>query len=466
MPRPRPEEPLDPAADSAESATRNADRRKRRREEAEESAAEDRAAAEAAAAAAARSDDTETEPTPDPDPERRRREMVAEAAFRERVALRELADRLPPETYRAIARFLAGTSTEWRLEKGRYLFTYLVGERELTVDDRPVRIEHKLVIARDEPPTEPAALERRISEAVEPDAPVAVTVRNLEALRPELKLAPGDEVRIRPTPDQSEVVVTAAEVTVVEPAPGPERPADSDERGAAAGSEPETAGDVITPERVAAIVAAVEREAAPSPAGLPESAEPSAAPETVTDFGDVLAVLDREAVSLNDLPPMAGGAAEEPEPDRPGPEAPETEPPPPPEPPEPPPPEPPEPPPPIDRPEFPPGGPAEPRNRRHHRPHRRHPRREILNWEPGWTEVVRRPDHEMRKRGRKLIRRLAAEYGLTVTPDLEAYLLAILLQPHRRNGRLVYGIGLNVPHLISVLQVLKYNFNFTRRRPA
>lgn len=487
MPRPRPEEPIDSAAAGADPAEeskrdadrRHADRRKRRREEAEESAAEDRAAA---ADKTERPDEAEAEAASAPDLERRR-EVAAEAAFHERVALRELANRLPPETYRAIERFLAGTPAEWRLEKGRYLFTYLVGERELTVDDRPVRVEHKLAIVRDEPPAEPAALDRRIVEAVKPDAPVAATVQNLEALRTELELAPGDEVRIRLAPEQPEIVVTAEEVTVAEPPTAPE---------ATVGPEPEASeAIVVTPERVAAIVAEVEREvkedldvpvegASPSVRRLPTRQEaPSVdlsvgegpslerAPETVTNFGDVLAVLDREAVNLNDLPPIAGGATEESEParpqsnhsknsaERPQSEAPKTEPEPPPEPPEP---------PPADRPEFPPGPPA-PRHR-HRRPHRRHPGREILHWEPGWAEAVRRPDHEMRKRGRKLLRRLAAEYGIKLTPDLEAYLLSILLRPRRINGRLVYGLGLNVAHLISVLQILKYNFNFTRRRPA
>lgn len=475
MTRPRPEQPSDPkpvepgVEVSANDTAQRKPQRKRKRRPGESPDAEQEASTTSGDAAA------ESSPEPNPnkvpeEPERIRREVATELAFRERVALRELAERLPPETYQAVERALAGTSARWRLEKGRYLFIFLVGERTVSVDDQPVAVEQKLAIGRDEAPAEPAAIDRRISELIKPDAAVAENVRRLAALQSEL--AAGDEVRIRTAPERPEIVVTAEAVT--EALPDGESVPESERVEPAA----------LTPETVERIVAEVagESETTPTPdyativrpetTGAeieppPESADAvdaEAAPtETIETVADVLDVLDREAVNLHDLPPMAGGAPEGDElnqtpfqrseereagpDDEASPENPAA--------------------PPPEVAEQPPAAresddPVPPK-RPHRRPRPRRRRAErILAWEPGWVEAVRYPDHEMRKSARKMIRRLAAEYGLKLTPEMEAYLLGIVLKPRLIGGRRVYGLRLNMNTLISVLQVLKYNFNFTR----
>jgi hypothetical protein len=68
------------------------------------------------------------------------------------------------------------------------------------------------------------------------------------------------------------------------------------------------------------------------------------------------------------------------------------------------------------------------------------------------------PGHGLKRRARKLVRLLARRYRLRLTPELEAYLIEIVLRPKSFGGRRHYGLGLNHDALIGVLQVLWLNF--------
>lgn len=470
MVRSRPELPSDSESvgrDAVESSEAKKRRRQRRRDEKRDEAAEREP--EAAGAGETPAEQSEASAAVDAapaDPERWRREVAAETAFRERVALTELASRLSPEAYAALERALAGRSIDWQLEKGRYLFTYLVGKRTVPVGASPVQVEQKLALSRDEPPAEPERVDDLVAEVVAPGEPVEENIRRLEPLRAEIP--PGDEVRVRVAPDQPEIVVTAEAVTLDEvPAARGKRPEPEPTESPEPSPDPDVAG-------VERLITEVEREVerevtAETPA---VTADLAAATDTVpaADTASALALLEREAVDLHDLPPMRGGAPEADRLDR---EEPSEEPPDEREP-EPAPPVPPDipiEPEPQAAEEFPPipgSGQTPERRSRRQRPgrglHRSRGRsREIFRWDPDRAEVVRYPDHEMRRKARKLVRRLAAEYGIKLTPQIEAYLLGIILQPHLIGGRRVYSLGLNVDTLVSVLQVLKYQFNLTRR---
>ena len=477
MVRSRPELPSDSESvgrDAVESSEAKKRRRQRRRDEKRDEAAEREP--EAAGEGETPAEQSEASAAVDAapaDPERWRREVAAETAFRERVALTELASRLSPEAYAALERALAGRPTNWQLEKGRYLFTYLVGRRTVSVGASPLQVEQKLALSRDEPPAEPERVDDLVAEVVAPGEPIEENIRRLEPLRAEIP--PGDEVRVRVAPDQPEIVVTAETVKL------DEVPAARGERSESEPSEPEPGLESLESEPIESpesspdpdvagverLVTEVEREverevAAETPAAAVDLA---AATDTVpaADTASALALLEREAVDLHDLPPMRGGAPEADRPDREGPpEEPlderEPEPAPPDTPIEP------EPQAAEESPPIPGSGQTPERRSRRQRPGRGHHRsREIFRWDPDRAEVVRYPDHEMRRKARKLVRRLAAEYGIKLTPQIEAYLLGIILQPHLINGRRVYSLGLNVDTLVSVLQVLKYQFNLTRR---
>ncbi|MSU76328.1 hypothetical protein EXS54_02585 [Patescibacteria group bacterium] len=355
---------------------------------------------------------------PEPD-EQERREITLEAVFRERIALQELAERLPSEAYQQIVEALSKLPGTWSVEKGRHVFTRLISEREIPVGEQTVTVEHRLALNREESPAEPEVIERKIAEAIKPDEPIEQTVSRLESVVSEL--APDDEVRVSVSEDTPDIVITPDTARIDEPVQG---------------TEPQP----VAPDRVTEIVnEIIHEELEPLP---PEPVEPRS-------LDRVLDILEQNALDLNELPPIAGGA---PEAEEGIPEAEDGE--------------------PIELslekpfeipeeiisppveplPDTPPEPAPQPRQKRSSR-HRRHAP-EILNWEPGFPEVVRRPDEQMKRKGRKLIRRLAAEYHLKLTPDIEAYLLAILLRPGVVNGRKVYSLGINVETVVRVMGVL------------
>lgn len=365
----------------------------------------------------------EEEPDPDGAPEldeQARRAIAAEAAFRERVALQELAERLPGRSVAEVNEALEQLPGKWSLERGRHVFSRLVGEREITIDEQPVDVEHRISLIRDTaPPAEPEAVERKLVELFEPDAPPEENVTKLEPLCDEL--AEGDEIRID-IPGGDPIIVTSESVEQEQPTL-PERTS------------------VTTPDPVIVEQAVAETIVEPL-----EKPEPE--PKAETPIRRTVSVLEEHAVDLNELPTIAGAA---PEADEPAPEgAPEGE-------------EPffpeelelpeeaielPE----TEMTEPPPPAPAPEQNRPKRSPRRKSP--EVIIWEPGWPEAIHGPDAALKKKARKLIRRLAAEYHIRLTPDLEAYLLAILLRPGVVNGRKVYSLGFNVETVIRIMGVL------------
>ncbi len=70
----------------------------------------------------------------------------------------------------------------------------------------------------------------------------------------------------------------------------------------------------------------------------------------------------------------------------------------------------------------------------------------------------RRPSARLRRKARKLARILARRYHLKLTPELEAYLVALMLQPQTVNGRRVIGLSVNRDALLRVLSTLWLNF--------
>jgi pilus assembly protein FimV len=437
-------------------------RKRRENEEQEETQAEDQA--ESADSALAESDVRESEETApeQPDLETIQREIAAETAFRERVALTEIMNRLSPEGRTIVEHALAATSLEWRLEKGRHLFRALVGERTVPTDSGPARVEQVVALDRDEPPAPPEQVDALLTNVLSEKRQPAEIIQRLEPLK--AVMPEGDEIRIA-IPKAPEIVVTAE---AVEAAPEEEPPARELE-------EPETEPNRPAVEKIVAeIQREPEVEVDPEPKESRQQPKPDAelpadqdvVPETPVsqvDLPQVLEVLEREAVDLNELPPIRGGA---PEADGLSPEEiteleellenvepledPELQ--------------------PEVETESPVEGVIVPQVPEPSEPKRRRPKsrkgRQILAWNPEIGVVERTPDYRMKKKARKLVRRLAAEYGIKLTPQIEAYLLAIVLRPHLIDGRRVYSLGLNIDKLVAVLGVLKYNFNQTRRPPA
>lgn len=70
----------------------------------------------------------------------------------------------------------------------------------------------------------------------------------------------------------------------------------------------------------------------------------------------------------------------------------------------------------------------------------------------------RRPSDKLRRKARKLARILARRYHLRLTPELEAYLVALILRPDVIAGRRVIGLGINREELQRVMSVLWLNF--------
>lgn len=468
---PRPELPSDPDPDETDAVRKQRaekDKQKRKRRPGErEDEAEDTPTLESADTGSQEPAEDAALPEVD-DPESVARTAEAERAFRKRVTLRELCGRLPEETYGALERILAADTLDWHLERGRYLLKYLVGERTEPVADHPVRVEQRLAISRETPPVEPARIDRLVRAVLRPDQPAGDIVTELQPVAD--KLVPGDEVRITVSPDRPETeIVITAEGAIATDRPSPsaeERPVAGPAESAVvepAHEQPTGAPDPpeVSPDRIERLIEEFWPKpievVAEEPAGpVLETGEDVTRPPLETDgIAGVLETLDREAVRINELPPIRG-AAEGPEDDAPEPAEPEE---------------------PVaeeprpDRPAEPPRDETAPGpdplapapDREPSRPRRTGRLPDVLTWEPGWAEPVRMPDYGMRKSARKLARRLATEYGLKLTPDLEAYLVALLLQPRIINGRKVYSPGLNVESLIKVISVLKYQFNFTRR---
>lgn len=84
--------------------------------------------------------------------------------------------------------------------------------------------------------------------------------------------------------------------------------------------------------------------------------------------------------------------------------------------------------------------------------------RAIYEHERHYQHVEHPPDERMKRKARKLIRLLARRYHLKLTPELQAYLLEILLAPKIVNGRRLWGLSLHREELIRILQTLWLQF--------
>lgn len=425
--------------------------------------------------------DEPTEPAEPPSPElpeptfseSERRELRAEVEFRRRVELSEVANRLPAETRRRVLESLQHYDGEWHLERRRYLYNRLVRERVLESAGRVV-VEQRFALRRDNPPPTPEALDETVAQAVlalERDTPESALDRVQAALPPEDELV----VTIDPPPDAPaeaprRLRVTAEGVSLlavegppiasgVEPSAGDSsEPPDSPAISPAPESAPELelgGGPVeLPPQEDAAVEEAVravwEEPDEPRSPEIPSTSqsEPAEVPETPpapaaesapqpTPLESALAELADHLDELvsPDLPQAAGGSGEVPD---------------------------------------------ERRRRRHpprmttakHSPSRatvdldpllaikpsREGERRVYAREREWSEPRQVPDRRLRRKARKLVRILARRYGIRLTPELEAYLLEIMLRPDTVRGRRVYGLGLHRETLLRTLAVLQVNF--------
>lgn len=410
------------------------------------------------------------QPSNDPEASPSESEQAAEAIERKRIADRR--DRM----LAALAERFGGT---WELERGRYTYAWLTHQEQLTRDGQSVVVSTRLKLHRppNAPPPTPSLAER-VTELLDPEESAEENAKALALLMD--KIPEGDVLSVSwQSPEGVEQNLVINPETERKIFVSPERQAtgtaqSAEQDGQAKSESP--VSDVI--EREVLRVPPAELSV-PSVDGQkfdhflaqiwqePEPAE-SDRPAASNDLQEMLDELAKHADRLVELPPIGGGA-DIPEmgsesigdnvsdelPERPFDEPSE---------------EPPSPsPPPAEEPEC-PEPPADPQRAR--RPVRR-PTRSVgrplggtVNvLERHWADPRPRPDSELRNKARKLIRMMASEYGIRLTPELEAYLLAILLRPHRIGRRSVLGLGLNREHFLAVLSVIKLNFQANRPLP-
>ena len=372
--------------------------------------------------------------------ERVRRHLAPER----QVALAELLERLPVLTRTRLEAWLERSDRTWRLEGGPRVLSRLAVEAPAPLPDSGAKVRHRWsIINRQHEPHEPRQLEQRIDQAlsektdqslVERLQPLVELVEDRDEVEVELPASEGAERAVitaqavividrqeqRPQPDDEPVVAEepAAEADEVEAEPElplPE-PAVAEVEPAAAAQELPNDQEleaiidqelaVVEPEPVRDVEVPLAAEAEPQPPEPP--------------LADILAELEEALPEISDLPPAAGGAPASARRRR----SEDTEP------------------PPL----------AEPRPVQI-RPERRSVERRFAGF-PEWEPAARPPDSRMRRKARKLVRVLARRYRLRLTPEIEAYLMEILLRPKVVGGRKVYGLGLHVDLLTQVLDTL------------
>ena len=407
--------------------------RRKRKLEAEEAAKERKA--ERAESKYSEERDVAEQEADAPEPEVSAEAIQAELAFKRRVELSELVDRLPEPVRERIERILTKFGGRWYLERGRYLFTQLVREESLTVRKHVVRVEQHAALRRESPLADPEAITRKITEAFDPDDTPEVNAQRLESIREEIP--PEDEVVIV-TDDLEQTpvrIVLTNEAVTIEPVESAE------EKTLAAETTAEAAPSqaIPTEQELTTLIEDLWKE--------PPESQPVA---KEGELSEVVELLEEHLDILTDLPPMAGGewqpdeAADKPPTERKEEhkEKPEI---------------PPEEPAPIETPPPPtepvPVPPLAAPERLRRRPSRT---RQVIVLERFWPEPVKKPDKEMWQKARKLLRVLASRYHIKLTPMLEAYLLRIMLSPRTINGRKTYGIGINLGILKGVLEVVQH----------
>ncbi|MEX1113154.1 MAG: hypothetical protein WD603_02620 [Patescibacteria group bacterium] len=437
--------------------------------------------------------------TTEPDPQTVRRRLAAEAAFRKRVALAELEEKLgDEEAYEAVRDVLERSGGQWHLEQGRHLLHRLVSETAFEeAEPSAVRgVSIKLATRRESEPVAPRELVDRVKAACEEPVRTGETIERVAAAAEALPDEDDLSVTVRTTDhDEVRVEVGHEVVRAVTEREGEEVVLDERTRS----HRPTTATESEPPDLPVAEDAsddAVE-DGPPVPGRSSESApEPVLVPDggAVGEVSDDLGAVEDEPLPPEprtplgkaierietawwetEVPPVAGGSPELDEtteaPDereQPGQsevarhpelseeerrelnerldrqrkerEAEETLPegPPPPKPP-----------------------PDRPKRRAHRRPVR------VITYERGGEAPRWVPDREFRQKARKLIRRLAFRHGLKLSTEMETFLLQILLRPRLVNGRLVHGMTVNLDVLIRTIESLREHYPlYTRRRPA
>lgn len=365
-----------------------------------------------------------------------------------RVELAQLLERLPQAVRGRVERFQNHAKLELALERKRFLFSTLTADAEEPMPQGPVKIRHRWSLHREEMPVhQPKPLQQEIIRRLEPDTDNRRTMEALAELAPEI--AEYDEVEVtRETEQGPEKYLITHEGVIAIERPKKEGPE-------VVLSEPPPA---VSPEEVAEEIPEEDTEEEPEiePAAEDEAwvkeqveqivaeEEPENALEVETPFEketdepgieQIIEDLAAAAPELSDLPKIGGGApVERREPKRAQPK-------------------------PMPR--------AEPIEN-HEPPQIKPSKRSIearFSRTVEWAPVERRPDAKMKRKARKLLRVLARRYGLKLTPDLEAYLLEILLRPRVIGDRKVYGLSANLDILTQVMQEiwLHYGDVYARR---
>nr|MDP9212282.1 hypothetical protein [bacterium] len=264
-----------------------------------------------------------------------RRRLAAETAFRRRVALAELEEKLSDKAYAAVRDVLQRSGGQWHLERGHHLLHRLVSETTVgETEPSPVRgVSVKLATRRESEPVMPRELAERVTAACQEPAGVDETVGRIaaaaEALPPEddlsvtVETADKGEVRVEVTVDavraigeqEGGEVILEERPRLPQPEISTEDPA-TPENIAAEGGIPilqvEDASDGMADKASSVLepVPAVAREfAAEVAADLETIEDEPTPPEPRTPLGKAVEQIEA-AWWETEVPPIAGGSPE------------------------------------------------------------------------------------------------------------------------------------------------------------
>ncbi|MEX2043627.1 MAG: hypothetical protein WD926_01905 [Patescibacteria group bacterium] len=396
-------------------------------------------------------------------PESEVRKIAAEAAFRRRIELAEFRESVGEEAY-AELRERHGPDMRWYLEEGPLLLRAVVAETE--PEDGPVgRIAVRYAVARETEPPPPAETVERVTAAFSEPAPenargvtLETATRKAEALAREIPPEESVELVVDTT-DRGPVFVSVDRATVEVHETASEDSPIAVKRDVE--PPPTAAVEPATSEPAPASLEAAERIASEA------TAEPSPErPEPDRGLARTLEMIERAWVAER-LPPIAGGSPELDEVGPPAANRPPAE--------------------SHDVPKDPKETPLEIPEERREKPPERPPEPETTD-EPSLSPAERGepkrprrrrsrtrmrvpeyhgrpaermpplPDADTRRRARKMLRKLAARFGLRLTPDLEGYLMQIVFRVRYMDGRLRRGIGVNIDILIRIMEALRSHY--------
>lgn len=389
----------------------------------------------------------------------------------ERVPVADIIADFPEEVRYQVEQLIAARGGEWFLEKGHYLYIRLTRQRTAKIGDREVTVTERFALRREEPAVRIETDEDQLRDVLEGDEAaqerIAAELPPRDEIRVEAKTADGDLVEQvitssrppdkkepssdgAPVPPETPLPATPVEtkepmveqaIDLSSPTPSEIEPIKLDQSTPVAPSDTIRSTEEIEPAPVAPtpepregdleeVALEITREDEPppkeeAPVDPPEPGESMSRPDP--ELTGVLEAVAEATDTLVDLPPMAGGSPELTEPPRRRPKA--------------------------------PSSPRPPRPGRGTgvKPSR-YAETRLIEWERQWRTPDRPPDRRMKQKARKLIRILARRYGLRMTPELEAYLLEIVLAPRSIDGRRIYGLMVNRDRLLRVLETLWLSF--------